>query len=311
MRAVVPDETAITERRSPHPSIQLIVDSLASGADAVTIAQAVQDDRARRNGDSIWPFEYYACNEVAGRYGKIADAPEGALIRPGGGSPDWAYVVPSLPEITALMNKVLASAQYAWPFQPGEAVVDLLGGGRRTQGRVYRVVNCYDGHSGCGAQTWVRTADDTGAVHGVDPQRYMRVGQHAALVEARAGGGELQRQAADHWSRPWWSARGGEGEIGSEAAHVGDDTIHTLLDLGVLRPLTGFDTTPATEEDRARHRLFGHFGGVRLNEEHGMVARAGLRLSAFERVMLALSRHRGDDLEFTAGQLVIDLGIKA
>lgn len=61
-------------------------------------------------------------------------------------------------------------------FEDGALLVNLIQGDsddRMTAGRCYRVVNSYDGHSGCGAQEWVRVADNRGMVVGFDPDRFI------------------------------------------------------------------------------------------------------------------------------------------
>lgn len=58
-------------------------------------------------------------------------------------------------------------------FHNGQRVIDMLGGDATTRGRVYRVVNSYDGHSGCGPQEWVRIINDKGQIAGYDPDRFI------------------------------------------------------------------------------------------------------------------------------------------
>jgi hypothetical protein len=58
-------------------------------------------------------------------------------------------------------------------FSNGQRVIDMLGGDSMTRGRVYRVVNSYDGHSGCGPQEWVRVINDKGSITGYDPDRFI------------------------------------------------------------------------------------------------------------------------------------------
>lgn len=58
-------------------------------------------------------------------------------------------------------------------FHNGQRVIDMLGGDATTRGRVYRVVNSYDGHSGCGPQEWVRIINDKGQITGYDPDRFI------------------------------------------------------------------------------------------------------------------------------------------
>lgn len=61
-------------------------------------------------------------------------------------------------------------------FEPDALVVNMIASDRMTQGRCYRVIGSYDGHSGAGAQEWTRVADDTGQVVGFDPQRFIPAG---------------------------------------------------------------------------------------------------------------------------------------
>lgn len=61
-----------------------------------------------------------------------------------------------------------------FPFRDGQDVVatrsidkDII------QGRRYRVVNCYSGTSGCGAQVWVRVLTELGKVTGYGPEVFV------------------------------------------------------------------------------------------------------------------------------------------
>lgn len=59
-------------------------------------------------------------------------------------------------------------------FNTGDLVVNMIAGESMTLGKVYPVVNSYDGHSGCGEQEWCRVPDDRGVVSGYDPDRFIR-----------------------------------------------------------------------------------------------------------------------------------------
>jgi hypothetical protein len=58
-------------------------------------------------------------------------------------------------------------------YEDDALLVNMIDSEGMTQGRCYRVVSSYDGHSGCGAQQWTRVADDTGRVIGFDPSRFI------------------------------------------------------------------------------------------------------------------------------------------
>lgn len=59
-------------------------------------------------------------------------------------------------------------------FRDGQKIVNtLVTDGSLTQGRIYFVVNSYDGVSGCGPQEWVRVVNDRGHISGYDPDRFI------------------------------------------------------------------------------------------------------------------------------------------
>lgn len=59
-------------------------------------------------------------------------------------------------------------------FRDEQKIVNMVDGEHMTLGKVYIVVNSYDGHSGGGGeQEWTRIVDDKGSIVGYDPDRFI------------------------------------------------------------------------------------------------------------------------------------------
>lgn len=100
-------------------------------------------------GGEIYPFEYDAVRAIQD-----------------------ATTVEQIEKIIADTEK---NPHYRWPFEPGSWVVNMLDERPGLKkGVAYPVINCYDGHSGCGAQTWVRVKDALGVIVGYDPDRFIQ-----------------------------------------------------------------------------------------------------------------------------------------
>lgn len=247
---------------TPNPTLRRPPADILATLLALEAAGAPQSDfhaaaKAYRGG-RIWPFEYDIVRAIQDLFPLVK--------QPSGG---YDYADPATTD-RALITQALQAFDpdhpaYRWPFDPGAKVVNVLPSSDAfTNGRTYTVIQCDDGEAGCGEQTWVRVANDSGRVYGNDPERFMLADEYHAIHAARAGGGRLSKQAVNTWMRP----RSGDGEVPPDSPHFDDALITRLKDKGVL--------------------ISEGFGKVKLVERSRQVKRAGARLLNAEIVALAL-----------------------
>jgi hypothetical protein len=219
--------------RPLHPGLAQLDQELRAG----TPLDAIRDkaERSKRTYGEIWPFEFNAIDSIS--QAKTKDA------------------------VRAILDEVAAHSFYQWPFKDGERVVNLIEGRGLEKGKGYVVVDCYDGHSGAGAQTWVRVMGDDGAVVGYDPDRFIREDIYLAIQEARQGDGVLVRRITRGWARP---------TLIDGAQFIADELIDRLIfEEKLLDNHAPIDGQPA----------------MQLVEEHPLVKRSGFGMTANERII--------------------------